>query len=221
MGRTAITARLDATARRRRARTVLRILKRQFPEARCSLDHADAWQLLVATILSAQCTDARVNRVTPDLLRLFPTPADFAHAPLAEIEEAIRSTGFYRNKARALQGCGAAVAARPDGDVPRTMAELLRLPGIGRKTANVVLGVAFGAPDGVVVDTHVGRIARKLGLTEADEPERIEQDLNACVPRADWVAFGHLLIEHGRRTCRARAPRCDVCPLYPECETRA
>ncbi|MHB8078671.1 MAG: endonuclease III [Candidatus Krumholzibacteriia bacterium] len=207
--------------RKRRAKAVVRILRREFPEATCSLDHRDAFQLLVATILSAQCTDARVNLVTPGLFRQFPTPRDFAEAPLAEIEEAIRSTGFFRNKAKALQGCALALIERHGGQVPRTMDELRVLPGVGRKTANVVLGDAFGAPDGVVVDTHVGRIARKLGLTGEVDPVKVERDLGACVPRADWVAIGHLLIEHGRRTCRARAPRCDGCPLYAECEARA
>ena len=212
---------LDLAARKRRAKIVVRVLKQEFPDATCSLDHQDPFQLLVATILSAQCTDVRVNLVTPGLFRQFPSPRDFAEAPLAEIEEAIRSTGFFRNKARALQGCARALIERHGGQVPRTMDELRVLPGVGRKTANVVLGDAFGAPDGVVVDTHVGRIARKLGLTGEQDPEKVERDLSACVPRADWVAVGHLLIEHGRRTCRARAPKCDGCPLYAECETRA
>ncbi len=212
---------LDLPARRARARAVVKILRREFPQARCSLDHRDAFELLVATILSAQCTDARVNLVMPELLRLFPTPADFASAPLAEIEAAIRSTGFYRNKAKSLQGCCRGLVERHAGQVPGTMAQLLALPGIGRKTANVVLGVAFGASDGVVVDTHVGRIAAKLGLTAETDPVKIERDLNACVPRADWIALGHLLIEHGRRTCKARRPDCDACPLYKECEVRA
>jgi len=210
----------DLAVRRRRAKKVVRVLKKEFPDAACSLDHQDPFQLLVATILSAQCTDARVNLVTPGLFRQFPSPRDFAAAPLAEIEEAIRSTGFFHNKAKALQGCARALIERHGGQVPRTMDELRVLPGVGHKTANVVLGDAFGAPDGVVVDTHVGRIARKLGLTGEQDPEKVERDLSGCVPRSDWVAVGHLLIEHGRRTCRARAPRCDGCPLYAECETR-
>lgn len=211
---------LDLAARKRRAKNVVRVLKKEFPDATCSLDHQDPFQLLVATILSAQCTDARVNLVTPGLFRQFPSPRVFAAAPLAEIEEAIRSTGFFHNKAKALQGCARALIDRHGGQVPRTMDELRVLPGVGRKTANVVLGDAFGAPDGVVVDTHVGRIARKLGLSGEQDPEKVERDLSACVSRADWVAVGHLLIEHGRRTCRARAPRCDGCALYAECETR-
>ncbi len=215
------TGALDLAARKARARAVVRILRREFPDARCSLDHRDPFQLLVATILSAQCTDARVNLVTPGLFERFPAPADFATAPLAEIEAAIRSTGFYKNKAKSLQGCCRAIVEQHGGTVPGTMEALVALPGVGRKTANVVLGVAFGAPDGVVVDTHVGRIARKLGLTAESDPVKVERDLNACVPRTDWVAIGHLLIEHGRRTCKARRPDCDACPLYGECETRA
>jgi endonuclease-3 len=211
---------LNLAARKRRAKKVVRVLRKEFPEAACSLDHQDPFQLLVATILSAQCTDARVNLVTPGLFRQFPSPRDFAAAPLLEIEEAIRSTGFFHNKAKALQGCARALIERHGGEVPRTMDALRVLPGVGRKTANVVLGDAFGAPDGVVVDTHVGRIARKLGLTGEQDPEKVERDLSGCVPRADWVAVGHLLIEHGRRTCRARAPRCDGCALYAECEAR-
>ncbi len=217
---TGATRVLDLATRKRRAKIVVRLLRKEFPDAACSLDHRDAFQLLVATILSAQCTDARVNLVTPGLFRQFPSPRDFAEAPLAEIEEAIRSTGFFHNKAKALQGCARALIERHGGEVPRTMDELRVLPGVGRKTANVVLGDAFGSPDGVVVDTHVGRIARKLGLTGEQDPEKVERDLSGCVPRTDWVAVGHLLIEHGRRTCRARAPRCDGCPLYAECEAR-
>jgi endonuclease III len=211
---------LELAERKRRAKAVVKILRKEFPDARCSLDHADAFQLLAATILSAQCTDERVNQVTPALFRRFRTPRDFAMAPLADLEEAVRSTGFFRNKAQALRGCFAGIVGRHGGKVPRTMDELLALPGIGRKTANVILGVAFGEPAGVVVDTHVGRVALRLGLTTEDDPVKAERDLNACVPRADWVAIGHLLIEHGRVTCKARAPRCKECPLFDECETR-
>ncbi len=214
---------LDLAARKRRARNVIRLLRREFPDAACSLDHRDPFQLLIATILSAQCTDERVNKVTPELFRRFPSPADFATAPLAEIEEAIRSTGFYRNKARSIKSCCTDLVEKHGGRLPETLDELVALAGVGRKTANVVLGVAFGKPAGVVVDTHVGRIAGKLGLTDHGPKEavKIERDLNACVPRKDWVAFGHLLIEHGRATCRARAPRCDDCVLYRHCEARA
>ena len=214
---------LDLAGRKKRARNVTRILRKAFPEARCSLDHADAFQLLIATMLSAQCTDARVNLVTPDLFAAYPGPADFAEAGQEEIEEAIRSTGFFRQKAKSIRGTCTDIVGKHGGELPRTMPELVKLAGVGRKTANCVLGVAFDDPDGVVVDTHVGRIASKLGLTEHGPKEavKIERDLNECVPRKDWVVFGHLLIEHGRATCKARNPRCDDCPLYRHCEVRA
>lgn len=213
---------LASTAdRHRKALAVLVALRQEFPDTRCSLDHGDGWQLLVATILSAQCTDARVNQVTPDLFRRFPTPADFATAPLEEIEEAIRSTGFYRNKAKSLQGAARALLEHHGGRLPTDIDELVKVPGCGRKTANVVLGEVYGNPAGVVVDTHVGRLARKLGLTDQDDPVRAERQLNECVPQADWRDFGHLLIDHGRRTCTARAPKCDDCVLYRWCVVRA
>ncbi len=214
---------LDLAARKKRARAVTRVLDREFPDARCSLDHANAFQLLIATMLSAQCTDARVNLVTPDLFAAYPGPADFAEATREEIEEAIRSTGFFRQKAKSIRGACTDIVEKHDGDLPRTMPELVKLAGVGRKTANCVLGVAFDDPDGVVVDTHVGRIAGKLGLTEHGPKEavKIERDLNECVPKKDWVRFAHLLIEHGRKTCKARTPDCDACSLYKHCETRA
>ena len=214
---------LDLAARKKRARNVTRILRKAFPDARCSLDHADAFQLLIATVLSAQCTDARVNMVTPDLFAAYPGPADFAEAAQEEIEEAIRSTGFFRQKAKSIRGACTDIIEIHGGKLPRTMAELITLAGVGRKTANCVLGVAFDDPDGVVVDTHVGRIAGKLGLTAHGPKEavKIERDLNECVPQKDWVNFGHLLIEHGRKTCRARNSQCDECPLYRHCEARA
>ncbi len=207
--------------RRNRARHVVDVLRREFPDSRCSLEHRDAWQLLVATILSAQCTDARVNQVTPAFFAAFPTVADVAAAPAEAIEEAIRSTGFYRNKARSIQGAARAVLERHDGEVPDTLEELVKLPGVGRKTANVVLGEIWNRPGGVVVDTHVSRIARKLGLTDTTDPVKAEQQLNQVLPAADWRDFTHLIIDHGRKTCRARAPRCDACPIYRWCETRA
>ncbi len=214
---------LDLPARKQRARNVTRILRKDFPDARCSLDHANAFQLLIATVLSAQCTDARVNMVTPDLFAAYPTPADFVEASQEEIEEAIRSTGFFRQKAKSIRGACTDIIEIHGGKLPRTMAELITLAGVGRKTANCVLGVAFDDPDGVVVDTHVGRIAGKLGLTAHGPKEavKIERDLNECVPQKDWVNFGHLLIEHGRKTCRARNSQCDECPLYRHCEARA
>jgi endonuclease-3 len=207
--------------RRKRALAVLEMLRAEFPDTRCSLEHRDAWQLLVATILSAQCTDARVNAVTPGLFERFPTPRDFAEAPVEEIEEAVRSTGFYRNKAKSIQGAARTILERHAGQVPDTMPELVKVPGAGRKTANVVLGEIWNRPDGVVVDTHVGRITRKLGLTDQKDPVKVERQLNECLPQADWRDFGHLLIDHGRKTCRARVPRCDECAIYRWCEERA
>lgn len=207
--------------RKKRVRSVMRLLRKEFPESQCSLVHQDSFQLLVATILSAQCTDARVNLVTPQLFRQFPTPLDFAEAPLAEIEEAIRSTGFFKNKAKAIKGASQTIVANHGGQVPQTMVEMIKLPGVGRKTANVVLGNAFGKPDGVVVDTHVSRISRKLGLTDQKDATKIEQQLNVVVPRKDWVDLAHLFIDHGRKTCKARAPKCDACNLYRHCEVRA
>lgn len=214
---------IDLAARKKRARAVIRILDREFPDARCSLDHTDAFQLLIATMLSAQCTDARVNMVTPDLFAAYPRPQDFVDASREEIEEAIRSTGFFRQKARSIRAACADIVEKHGGDLPRTLPELVELAGVGRKTANCVLGVAFDDPDGVVVDTHVGRIAVKLGLTDRGPKEavKIEKDLNACVPKKDWVRFSHLLIDHGRKTCKARTPDCDACPVYKHCETRA
>jgi endonuclease-3 len=211
----------DLAGRKKKARKVIRILRKEFPNTRCTLDHRSGFQLLVATILSAQCTDARVNMVTPGLFKQFPTPRDFAEAPLIEIEEAIRSTGFFKNKAKAIQGASRAIVEQHRGRLPRTMAAMVKLPGVGRKTANVVLGEAYDAPDGVVVDTHVARISWKLGLTDQKNPDKIEQQLNECVPRKDWRDFGHLLIDHGRKTCKARAPLCDSCPIYEPCEVRA
>jgi len=207
--------------RRERARQVLAALRAAFPDSGCSLEHRDAWQLLVATILSAQCTDARVNQVTPGLFRAFPTVRDFAAAPLDAIADAIRSTGFYQNKAKSLQGAARAVLERHGGRVPDNLEDLVRLPGVGRKTANVVLGEIWDRPAGVVVDTHVLRIARKLGLTDTADPAKAELQLGEILPREDWRDFTHLIIDHGRQTCRARAPRCDECPLYRWCETRA
>ncbi|MGD9547630.1 MAG: endonuclease III [Candidatus Krumholzibacteriia bacterium] len=211
--------------RKKRAIAVIAALREEFPDSRCSLDHGTgplgAWQLLVATILSAQCTDARVNMVTPGLFRQFPTVKDFAEAPLEEIEEAIRSTGFYRNKAKSIQGAARALLERHGGEVPDDMDAMVKVPGCGRKTANVVLGEVYDNPDGVVVDTHVGRITKKLGLTDQTDPVKIEKQLNECIPREDWRDFAHLIIDHGRKTCKARAPQCDACSLYRWCQTRA
>jgi endonuclease-3 len=200
-----------------RALLVLERLKQRHPDAHCELDHGSAYELLAATILSAQCTDARVNMVTPSLFARYPDPQALAGAAPGDVEEIIRSTGFFRNKARSLVGMAQAVVQRHGGEIPRTMDELRVLPGVGRKTANVILGNAFGMNEGVTVDTHVGRIARLLRLTKHDDPEKVERDLMALFPRQDWALLSHLLIFHGRRTCIARRPRCGECVLHDLC----
>jgi endonuclease-3 len=199
------------------ARQVVRELKRLYPEATCALVHENPFQLLVATILSAQCTDARVNMVTPALFRRFPDPATMAAADPAEIEDLIRSTGFFRAKARNIQGMARHLADHHGGELPRDLDTLTRLAGVGRKTANVVLGTAFGIASGVVVDTHVKRLAFRMGLTAQKDPARIERDLIAAVPRSEWVDLSHRLIHHGRRVCLARKPRCSECSLEKIC----
>ena len=195
----------------------LRKLRRLYPDAGCSLDHAAPFELLVATILSAQCTDARVNMVTPELFRAFPDPESMAAAPEGALEEIIRSTGFFNAKARALRGAAGRIVALHGGAVPGTMEALVDLPGVGRKTANVVLGNAFGAPEGVVVDTHVGRLARRLGWSKEKDPVKVEADLNGLVPRDRWVWVSHALILHGRAVCGARKPDCASCALAALC----
>jgi endonuclease-3 len=202
---------------RDRIRPVIRRLKRHYPEARCSLDFGSPLELLVATILSAQCTDERVNLVTPTVFARYRTARDYADADPGELETLIKSTGFYRNKARSLIGMGRALAERHQGQVPRTMAELVAVPGVGRKTANVVLGNAFGVDEGVVVDTHVARISQRLRFTRHAEPGKIEQDLMKLVPRKEWTLFPHLMIHHGRAICQARKPRCEMCPVNDLC----
>jgi endonuclease-3 len=199
-----------------RVRAVLPILDQLYPQAKCSLDHQDPWQLLVATILSAQCTDERVNLVTPALFARFPGPAAMARADLAELEDLIRSTGFFHNKAKSILGAARALVERHGGQVPGSLEELVKLPGVGRKTANVVLGDAFGIP-GITVDTHVGRVARRLGLTQEDDPVKVEFDLMALVPQERWTLFSHQVILHGRQLCQAKKPRCPKCPLLPHC----
>jgi len=199
------------------AAKVVRRLRRHYPEATCALHFSSPPELLVATILSAQCTDERVNQVTPGLFRKYPTAADYAAAPLDELKQDIRSTGFFNSKAKTIQACCRALAARHGGEVPRELDPLVDLPGIGRKTANVVLGTAYGFPSGVVVDTHVGRIARRLGMTDQKDPEKVEADLMAQLPRKEWIDFGHRMIHHGRRVCTARKPKCDECPLADIC----
>jgi endonuclease-3 len=191
-------------------------LKAAYPDAKCSLDYANPLQLLIATILSAQCTDARVNQVTPELFSRFPDAKSLAGADIRELERLIKSTGFYRNKARAIQAACRDLADKHRGQVPRTLAELTALRGVGRKTANVVLGNAYGVP-GLVVDTHVARVTQRLGLTTQKLPEKIEFDLMALLPSEDWVGFGHRVIAHGRKHCRAPKPICEGCPLDPIC----
>lgn len=188
-----------------------------YPAARCELDFRDPYQLLVATILSAQCTDARVNLVTPALFARFPHARALAVAGQGEVEELIRSTGFFRSKAKALIAMAQAVVERHAGEIPADMEALTALPGVGRKTANVILGTAFGVASGVVVDTHVARLSRRLGLTHHDDPEKIERDLMRVFPRERWIAVGHALIIHGRRVCTARKPRCPECPVHDHC----
>jgi endonuclease-3 len=200
---------------------IIRKLKRQYPAARCALDHEDPLQLLVATILSAQCTDVRVNIVTKELFAKYRTAEDYADANPNELEDLIRSTGFFRNKAKSLLGMAQGLVERHEGKVPSTMDELTALPGVGRKTANVVLGNAFGIDEGIVVDTHVKRISNRLKLTNKSDPEKIEQDLVKIVPRKEWTMFSHLLIHHGRDICPARTPKCEICPVRSLCPSAA
>jgi endonuclease III len=201
----------------RHAAQVVRALRRAYPGATCALTHRNALELLIATILSAQCTDERVNLVTRDLFARYPTAADLAALPLSRLERAIQSTGFFRNKAKHIQACCRELLERFAGDVPRDLDALVALPGVGRKTANVVTGTAFGEATGVVVDTHVARITRRLGMTRETNAEKIERDLMDQLPRNEWIQFSHRMIEHGRRVCKARKPVCDTCPLGSFC----
>jgi endonuclease-3 len=203
--------------KRERASRVFDLLESEYPEARTALDHRDPFQLAAATILSAQCTDERVNRVTPELFRRFPDPASLAEAAQEEVEEIIHSTGFFRNKARNLIGMARGVVEDHDGQLPRSMSDLTDLPGIGRKTANVILGNAFGIDEGVVVDTHVKRLSGRLGFSRENTPEKIERDLMKVFPRDRWTPLSHLLIFHGRGPCKARKPRCDECVVAQHC----
>ena len=203
--------------RKPRVRKIVSSLAETYPVAICALNHESPFQLLAATILSAQCTDERVNLVTPELFCRWPTPQALAVAKQSDVEEVVHSTGFFRAKAANLIGMAAGLVEHHHGELPRTLVELTALPGVGRKTANVLLGTAFGIPSGVVVDTHVKRITTLLGLTEATSAEKIEQDLMALLPESEWINFSHRLIHHGRRICIARRPKCDECPLRPHC----
>jgi endonuclease-3 len=202
---------------RKRAGKIARALARAYPDAVCALAHADPYQLLSATILSAQCTDERVNQVTPVLFRRYPTAESLAQSSQADVEQIIKSTGFFRAKATSLRGMAARLVEEFNGQMPRTIEELTKLPGVGRKTANVVLGTAFGIATGIVVDTHVKRIAYLLGLTKHTDPEKIETELMTLLPKKEWVNFAHRLIQHGRRICIARRPKCTECPLLKLC----
>jgi endonuclease III len=200
-----------------RVREILQRLDQRYPAATCALQHKSAWDLLVATILSAQCTDVRVNMVTPVIFAKYPTPAAFAALKPEQLEPDIRSTGFFRNKSKSIVGAAKAVMERHGGQVPDTMEELLEIPGVARKTANVVLGTWFHKAVGVVVDTHVHRISRRLELTREEDPQKIEQDLMRVIPQAKWIEFAHQLIHHGRQSCVARMPKCADCPLENLC----
>ncbi len=202
---------------KQRLAAILKGLDVLYPKSTCELDHAGPFQLLCATILSAQCTDERVNKVTPALFANFPDAAAMAEAPLPVLEDLVRSTGFYRNKAKNLKAAATMLMAKHGGQIPQTLAALADIPGAARKTANVVLGTAFGIAEGVVVDTHVQRLTLRLGLTKQTTPEKIEQDLMQILPRNTWIDFAHRLIWHGRRQCFARKPDCEHCPLAPHC----
>ncbi len=204
-------------ATKRHAAKVLRRLKADYPEAPCALVHKTPFQLLIATILSAQCTDVRVNLVTKELFRKYKKPADFAAAPLKDIEKAVQSTGFFRNKAKNIKTCSSQLLERHDGKVPQEMEALVGLAGVGRKTANVVLGTAFGMATGVVVDTHVGRLSRRLGLTTAKDAVKVERDLVALLPKKEWIQFSHRMIHHGRAICSARRALCSECSMQRFC----
>ncbi len=207
----------SSKARSARLKKIMTVLDRTYPEAHCELEHVNPLELLIATILSAQCTDKRVNMVTKELYKKYRSAKDFADADIRELEQDVRTTGFYHNKAKNIQACCRKLIERHGGQVPRTMEELTALDGVGRKTANVVLGNAFGINIGVVVDTHVGRLSNRLGLTAHESPEKIERDLMALVPQKQWALFSHWLVWHGRRRCNARKPDCANCEVLSLC----
>jgi endonuclease III len=215
--RTIVKRPKTASQRRERVAEILRRLDKMYPGATCALHHRNPWELLVATILSAQCTDKRVNEVTPGLFAKYPTPRDFAAVKPEVLANDIRSTGFFNNKAKSIVGAAQKVISDFGGQVPKTMEEMLTIPGAARKTANVVLGTAYGIASGIVVDTHVQRIARRLDLTQQTDPRKIEQDLQKIIPKEKWVLFSHQLILHGRALCQARAPKCAQCDLNSIC----
>ncbi|MFO0944467.1 MAG: endonuclease III [Planctomycetota bacterium] len=202
--------------KQKRARAIARGLAKLYPDAKCALEYQNPLQLLIATILSAQCTDVRVNMVTPALFQRYPTVDDFAQADLPELESLIQSTGFFRNKAKNIKGCCQLIVEKHGGKVPRTLEELIELPGVARKTANVVLGNAFDTP-GITVDTHVGRLSRRMGLTKHEDPVKVETDLGKLIPQQDWTMFSHRMIYHGRQVCAARKPLCATCAIETLC----
>ncbi len=212
-----VTMSVDNSVLKKKAQKVFSKLKKEYPDAHCELDYKNPFQLLIATILSAQCTDVRVNIVTADLFRLYPNAKKMALAPLPQLENTIRSIGFFRNKAKNIKGCAEILTKNYQGLIPQSIEELIALPGVGRKTANVVLGNAFNINYGVVVDTHVKRISSLLGITKNKDPEKIEQDLMLLFPQKNWTLLSHLFIFHGRRVCIARRPKCQVCTLAPLC----
>jgi endonuclease-3 len=204
----------------KRVLAILAGLDAAYPEATCELTHQNAFQLLISTILSAQCTDVRVNQVTQELYKKYKIPEDFAHATPSELEQVIRPTGFFRNKTKSIMGASKVLLEKFNGQVPRTMDEILTIPGVARKTGNVVLGTAYGIASGVVVDTHVMRLSQRLDLTRNEDPKKIEQDLVAILPRDKWIQFSHQLIWHGRRVCAARKPKCEICNLEKLCYSK-
>jgi endonuclease III len=199
------------------ASQITKLLKKHYPDAVCSLNFNTPLELLVATILSAQCTDDRVNIVTKELFRKYKTASAYAKAPPKELEQAIQSTGFFHNKTKSIQGCCKTLLERHNGEIPQEIEKLVELPGVGRKTANVLLGTAYGIASGVVVDTHVGRISQRLGLTKENAPEKIEKDLMAQFPKKEWIVLSHRMIQHGRKICNARKPKCEECPMTEIC----
>ncbi|PQO38110.1 endonuclease III [Blastopirellula marina] len=207
----------DLAERKAQARRVVRQLKKDYHDAECALNFDSPFQLLIATILSAQCTDVRVNIVTKDLFAKYPTAEKMAVAPVKTLEKIIQTTGFFRNKAKNIHAASQALVDDYDGEVPKDLAKLVELPGVGRKTANVVLGTAFGIPSGVVVDTHVGRLTRRLGLTEKADAVKVEEELMEVVPKKEWINFSHRLIHHGRAVCNARKPKCEECHFLKFC----
>ena len=203
-----------------RIAAILKALDEAYPNAVCALNHKTPWELLVATILSAQCTDVRVNMVTPELFKRFPTPAAMAKASIPELEDLIRTTGFFRNKAKSIKGAAQTIIEKFNGEIPRTLAELITVPGAARKTANVVLGVSYGIAEGVVVDTHVFRIAHRLSLAKGDTPQKVEEELMKVLPKEKWIDFSHQVIHHGRQICIARKPKCNICNLEQLCHSK-